>query len=191
MKKDIPYRDQLIELSKLYKINEVRSYLQSKKHLTTSQIELILLKNKIPLPAHSYNKKKIAEIKFKEQVITNIVLTIALLGFITSLITIRPYIKLVTSEVKFTHIAKEYKSNFQPKDKLSKNSNKTKKLDSSNEDLGMDTKITLNLFEDLEYNLKNIRSGSHVKRVYLRQLPKDLKKIKSTQKKKMHSLKYS
>ena len=66
MKKDIPYRDQLIELSKLYKINEVRSYLQSKKHLTTSQIELILLKNKIPLPAHSYNKKKIAEIKFKE-----------------------------------------------------------------------------------------------------------------------------
>tara|TARA_Y100000590_G_C15674324_1_gene997392 strand:+ start:734 stop:1915 length:1182 start_codon:yes stop_codon:yes gene_type:complete len=184
MKKDIPYRDQLIELSKLYKINEVRSYLQSKKHLTTSQIELILLKNKIPLPAHSYNKKKIAEIKFKEQVITNIVLTIALLGFITSLITIRPYIKLVTSEVKFTHIAKEYKSNFQPKDKLSKNSNKTKKLDSSNEDLGMDTKITLNLFEDLEYNLKNIRSGSHVKRVYLRQLPKDLKKIKSTQKKK-------
>tara|TARA_B100000959_G_C14966803_1_gene618084 strand:- start:217 stop:1398 length:1182 start_codon:yes stop_codon:yes gene_type:complete len=184
MKKDIPYRDQLIELSKLYKIKEVKSYLQSKKHLTTSQIELILLKNKIPLPAHSYNKKKIAEIRFKEQVVTNIVLTITLLAFITSLITIRPYIKLVTSEVKFTHIAKEYKSNFKPKNKLSNNSNKRKKLESSDEEIGLDTKITLNLFEDLKYDLKNIRSGSRVKPVYLSKLPKDLKKIKSTQKKK-------
>ena len=95
---------------KLYKIAEIKSYLFSKKHLTTSQIELILLKHKIPLPAHSYNKKKIAEIKFKEQVILNIVLTIAILGFIMSLISVRPYIKLVTSEIKFTHIAKEYKS---------------------------------------------------------------------------------
>ena len=38
MKKDIPYRDQLIELSKLYNIEEIKSYLRSKKHLTTSQI---------------------------------------------------------------------------------------------------------------------------------------------------------
>ncbi len=184
MKKDIPYRDQLIELSKLYKIQEVRSYLQSKKHLTTSQIELILLKNKIPLPEHSYNKKKIAEIRFKEQVVTNIVLTISVLAFITSLITIRPYIKLVTSEVKFTHIAKEYKSNFKLKNKTSKKSNKKNNLESDGEEIGLDTKIALNLFEDLKYDLKNIRSGSRVKPVYLSKLPRDLKKIKSTQKKK-------
>ena len=118
MKKDIPYRDQLIELSKLYKIPEIKSYLKSKKHLTTSQIELILLKNKIPLPAHSYNRKKIAEIKFKEQVATNIILTLVLLGFITSLMGIRPYIKVVTNEIKFTHIAKEYKSNFKYENKF-------------------------------------------------------------------------
>jgi len=129
MKKDIPYRDQLLELSKLYRIKEIRSYLQSKKHLTTSQIELILLKNKIPLPAHTYSKKKIAEIRYKEQVVTNIVLTIALLGFITSLMTIRPYIKLVTSEVKFTHIAKEYKSNFKLNNKSVDTSNNKKKFE--------------------------------------------------------------
>ena len=75
MKKDVSYRDQLIELSKLYKVPEVKSYLRSKKNLTTSQLELILLKNKIPLPANSYNRKQVAQIKFKEQVITNIVLT--------------------------------------------------------------------------------------------------------------------
>ena len=184
MKKDIPYRDQLIELSKLYKIPEIKSYLKSKKHLTTSQIELILLKNKIPLPAHSYNRKKIAEIKFKEQVATNIILTLVLLGFITSLMGIRPYIKVVTNEIKFTHIAKEYKSNFKYENKFPEKSNKTKNLKPDIEDVCLDTKFTLNLFEDLKYDLKGIRSGALVKPIYLSKLPKDLKKLKSTQKKK-------
>ena len=184
MKKDIPYRDQLIELSKLYKIEEIKSYLRSKKHLTTSQIELVLLKNKIPLPEHSYNRKKIAEIKFKEQVTTNIVLTLVLLGFITSLMSIRPYIKVVTNEIKFTHIAKEYKSNFKYENKFPEKSNKTKKSQLDDEDVSLDTKITLNLFEDLKYDLKGIRSGALVKPIYLSKLPKDLRKLKSTQKKK-------
>ena len=184
MKKDIPYRDQLIELSKLYKIEEIKSYLRSKKHLTTSQIELVLLKNKIPLPEHSYNRKKIAEIKFKEQVTTNIVLTLVLLGFITSLMGIRPYIKVVTNEIKFTHIAKEYKSNFKYENKFPEKSNKTKTSKLDDEDVSLDTKITLNLFENLKYDLKGIRSGALVKPIYLSKLPKDLKKLKSTQKKK-------
>ncbi len=184
MKKDIPYRDQLIELSKLYKIEEIKSYLRSKKHLTTSQIELVLLKNKIPLPEHSYNRKKIAEIKFKEQVTTNIILTLVLLGFITSLMGIRPYIKVVTNEIKFTHIAKEYKSNFKYENKFPEKSNKTKDSKLDDEDVSLDTKITLNLFEDLKYDLKGIRSGALVKPIYLSKLPKDLRKLKSTQKKK-------
>ena len=117
-----------MELSKLYKVPEVKSYLRSKKNLTTSQLELILLKNKIPLPANSYNRKQVAQIKFKEQVITNIVLTIALLGFITSLIGIRPYIKVVTNQIKFTHVAKEYKTNFETQNKLKDNQLKTKKI---------------------------------------------------------------
>ena len=142
------------------------------------------MKNKIPLPAHSYNRKKIAEIKFKEQVATNIILTLVLLGFITSLMGIRPYIKVVTNEIKFTHIAKEYKSNFKYENKFPEKSNKTKNLKPDIEDVSLDTKITLNLFEDLKYDLKGIRSGALVKPIYLSKLPKDLKKLKSTQKKK-------
>ena len=134
MKKDTPYRDQLLELSKLYKIPEVKSYIRSRKNLTTSQLELILLKNKIPLPAHSFNRKQVAKIKFQELVITNIVLTLVLLGFITSLIGIRPYIKVVTDEIKFTHVAKEYKSNFGTKNKLSKNFDNKKKQNSIDQD---------------------------------------------------------
>ena len=184
MKKDIPYRDQLLELSKLYKIPEVKSYIRSRKNLTTSQLELILLKNKIPLPAHSFNRKQVAKIKFQELVITNIVLTLVLLGFITSLIGIRPYIKVVTDEIKFTHVAKEYKSSFGTSNKVSKNLDKRKKKSSDEQDISLDTKVTLNLFEDLKYDLKSIRTGAMVKPIYLSKLPKDLKKIKSTTTKK-------
>ena len=46
MKKNISYRDQLIELSKLYRVDEVKNYIRSKKNLTISQIELVLLKNR-------------------------------------------------------------------------------------------------------------------------------------------------
>ena len=99
MKKNIPYRDQLIELSRLYKIQEIKSYINSKKKLTTSQIELILLKNKIRLPDQSYSKKRIAEIKFKEQVLTNVLVTCCLIIFLISLFSVRPHIKSVTNEI--------------------------------------------------------------------------------------------
>ena len=185
--KSIPYLDQLLELGKLYKVDELKFYAKSKKKLTTSQIELILLKNKIRLPEQSYNKKKIAEIKFKEQVVTNILITLFLITFVISLISVRPFIKTVTTEIKFTYVAKEYKSNFKNEDykKIAKtelpNNNK------NNEDgnyIGIDTQITLNLFENLKYDLKSIRLGQSVKPVYLSKLPKDLKKIKSTNKRK-------
>jgi len=184
MKKNISYRDQLIELSKLYRVDEVKNYIRSKKNLTISQIELVLLKNKIRLPEQSYNKKRIAEIKFKEQVITNIVLTACLLVFVISLISIRPYIKTVTNEMKFTYVAKEYKSNFKsnkfPKDLNTQDNNE--KLE--NHAVSLDTQITLNLFENLKYDLEKIRQGQPVKPIYLSQLPKDLDRLKNTKKKK-------
>jgi len=185
MKKNIPYRDRLIELSKLYKIDEIKNYIKSKKNLTVSQIELILFKNKIRLPEHSYSKKRIAEIKFKEQVTTNIILTACLLVFVISLISIRPYIKTVTNEMKFTYVAKEYKSNFES-NKFPKNLNTqqddNKKLE--NHAVSLDTQITLNLFENLKYDLKKIRQGQPVKPIYLSQLPKDLDRLKNAKKKK-------
>jgi len=184
MQKNISYKDQLIKLSKLYKIDEVKNYIRSKKDLTVSQVELILLKNKIRLPEQSYNKKRIAEIKFKEQVITNIVLTVCLLFFVISLISIRPYIKTITNEMKFTYVAKEYKSNFKsnqfPKDLNTQDDNE--KLE--NHAVSLDTQITLNLFENLKYDLKKIRQGQSVKPIYLSQLPKDLNRLKNAKKKK-------
>ncbi len=187
MKKNsqIPYRDQLLELGKLYKVQELKLYAKTRKDLTISQIELILLKNKIRLPDQSYNKKRIAEIKFKEQVVSNVLITVCLIVFIGSLLSIRPFIKTVTSEIKFTHVAKEYKTNFKKVDE-NKNFAKTKLNNNNSEDdyISLDTQVTLNIFENLKYDLKGIRLGQEVKPVYLSKLPKDLKKIKSTQKKK-------
>ena len=185
MKKNsqLPYREQLLELGKLYKINELKIYAKTKKDLTLSQIELILLKNKIRLPEQSYNKKKIAEIKFKEQVFSNILITLCIIFFIGSLLSVRPFIKTVTSEIKFTHVAKNYKSNL---GKVKENSNfNSPNLEKSDEDyISLDTQITLKIFDDFKYDLRSIRLGQEVKPVYLRKFPRDLNKIKSTKKKK-------
>ena len=183
--KQIPYIDQLLDLGKLYKVEEIKLYAKSKKKLTISQIELILLKNKIRLPEQSYNKKKIAEIKFKEQVVTNILITLFLITFVISLISVRPFIKTVTNEIKFTYVAKEYKSNFNNDDYKKKDSTELSVNKNQDENyIGIDTQITLNLFENLKYDLKSIRLGQSVKPIYLTKLPKDLKKIKSTNKRK-------
>ena len=55
MKKNISYRDKLLELALIYKINDIKLYIKNKKYLTTAQIEHILKKNKVPIP-NEFNK---------------------------------------------------------------------------------------------------------------------------------------
>ena len=50
MVKNLSYREKLLELSRIYKISEIQNYIKRKKNLTTSQIEHILKKNKVPIP---------------------------------------------------------------------------------------------------------------------------------------------
>ncbi len=50
MKKNISYREKLLELASIYKIAEIQNYIKRKKNLTTSQIEHILKKNNVPIP---------------------------------------------------------------------------------------------------------------------------------------------
>ena len=47
MKKNITYREKLLELAKIYKISEIKDYIKNKKKLTTLQIEHILKKNRV------------------------------------------------------------------------------------------------------------------------------------------------
>ena len=50
MKKNISYRDKLLELAQIYKVQEILNYKKNKKYLTTSQIEHLLKKNNVPIP---------------------------------------------------------------------------------------------------------------------------------------------
>ena len=68
MKKNLSYRDKLLELAKIYKISEVQNYIKRKKNLTTHQIEHILKKNNVPIPKDfnvSFFKKKHHKSHFK------------------------------------------------------------------------------------------------------------------------------
>ena len=63
MKKNLTYREKLLELAKIYKILEVQNYIKRKKNLTTQQIEHILKKNNVPIPKDfnlSFFKKSIS-----------------------------------------------------------------------------------------------------------------------------------
>ena len=104
------YRDQLLHLAKLYGVVEIKNYTRSSKKLTISQLELLLIKNGIKLPINRSSDKAIARQELKENAIRNIYLSVAFVFFVGSLIAMRPYIKNVVNEVKFTYVAQEYKS---------------------------------------------------------------------------------
>ena len=178
------YRDQLLHLAKLYGIVEVKGYARSAKRLTTSQLELLLIKNRIKLPINRSSDKAIAKHELKENSITNIYLSICFVIFIGCLIVVRPYIKSIVNEVKFTYVAQEYKSPTTTKIKKTKKNQKTEKIQESklfaltpDNTISLNAETTLNLFEDLNYDLKAIRAGQKVKPIYLTKLPKDLKTL--------------
>jgi len=179
------YRDQLLHLAKLYGIVEIKSYARSAKRLTITQLELLLIKNHIKLPINRSSDKAIAKQELKENSIRNIYLSLAFIFFIGCVITMRPYIKTVVNEVKFTYVAEEYKS--KPK-KLSteKKTNTTTELEfeeTHDNTVSLNAETTLNLFNDLGYDLKGVRAGQKVKPIYLTKLPKDLKTLGDTKKK--------
>ena len=180
------YRDQLLHLAKLYSVVEVKSYARSAKRLTISQLELLLIKNSIKLPINRSSDKAIARQELKENSIRNIYLSIGFIFFIGCLIAMRPYIKNVVNEVKFTYVAEEYKipkvskSEKTEKNKIIKEPEFTPEHDNT---VSLNAETTLNLFADLDYDLKGVRAGQKVKPIYLTKLPKDLNTLGDTKKK--------
>ena len=180
------YRDQLLHLAKLYGVVEVKSYARSAKRLTISQLELLLIKNRIKLPINRSSDKAIAKQELKENSIRNVYLSLAFIVFLGCLITVRPYIKTITNEVKFTYVAEEYKIPKVSKLNKSKTKEETKEPELSTEPentVSLNAETTANLFEDLGYDLKGVRAGQKVKPIYLTKLPKDLKTLGDTNKK--------
>ena len=178
------YRDQLLHLAKLYGIVEVKSYAKSSKRLTISQLELLLIKNRIKLPVNRSSDKAMAKQELKENSIRNVYLSIAFIFFLGCMITMRPYIKNVVNEVKFSYVAEEYKTAKLDKPKKNKKKEKVKEQEEVvtqyENTISLNAETTINLFEDLDYDLKGVRAGQKVKPIYLTKLPKDLKTLGNT-----------
>ena len=180
------YRDQLLHLAKLYGIVEVKSYARSAKKLTILQLELLLIKNRIKLPVNRSSDKAIAKQELKENSIRNVYLSIAFVFLVGCFITMRPYIKNVVNEVKFSYVAEEYKIKKDKKIKkvekkeIAKEKNSTSEHDNT---VSLSAETTINLFDDLGYDLKGVRAGQKVKPIYLTKLPKDLKSLGDTRQK--------
>jgi len=182
------YRDQLLHLAKLYGIVEIKSYARSAKRLTVSQLELLLIKNKIKLPVNRSSDKALAKQELKEDTVRNLYLSIAFIFLIGTFIGMRPYIKNIVNEVKFTYVAEEYKIE---KKSYTKKKKVVKKKENENEEsipkyentVSLNAETTLNLFNDLGYDLTSVRAGQKVKPIYLTKLPKDLKTLGNTKEK--------
>ena len=181
------YRDQLLHLAKLYGVVEVKSYARSSKKLTISQLELLLIKNRIKLPVNRSSDKAMAKQELKENSIRNLYLSFAFIFFIGCLITMRPFIKNTVNEVKFTYVAEEYKVAKSTKSSKTKK----KKIETTKEPeseivteydntVSLNAETARNLFNDLGYDLKGVRAGQKVKPIYLTKLPKDLKALGDT-----------
>jgi len=181
------YREQLLHLAKLYGVVEIKSYARSAKRLTISQLELLLIKNRIKLPVNRSSDKAIAKQELKENSIRNLYLSIGFVFFIGSLIAMRPYIKNTVNEVKFTYVAEEYKTKKIVKSKKNKKEKKETKqeeyIQEYDNTISLNAETTSNLFNDLGYDLKGVRAGQKVKPIYLTKLPKDLKTLGDTKKK--------
>jgi Bax protein len=182
------YRDQLIHLAKLYGVVEIKSYARSAKRLTILQLELLLTKNRIKLPINSSSDKAIAKQELKENSIRNVYLSVAFIFFMGCLITMRPYIKNIVNEIKFTYIAEEYKTQIITKSKKAKKkeikkSKESRLVQEHDNTVSLNSETAINLFNDLGYNLKDVRAGQKVKPIYLTKLPKDLKTLGNTKKK--------
>jgi Bax protein len=180
------YRDQLLHLAKIYGVVEIKSYARSSKRLTISQLELLLIKNHIKLPINQTSDKAIAKHELKENSIRNVYLSIAFIFFIGSLIVIRPYIKNVVNEVKFNYVAEAYKlpeNQKKQKNKILQKAEEPKIVVENDNTISLNAETASNLFDDLGYDLKGVRAGQKVKPIYLTKLPKDLKTLGNTVKK--------
>ena len=182
------YRDQLLHLAKLYGVVEVKSYARSAKRLTIAQLELLLIKNKIKLPINRSSDKALAKQELKETSIRNVYLSLAFIFLVGCLITMRPYIKTIVNEVKFTYVAEEFKTVKakklkNTKDKKNKLVDEPEAIEDNSNTISLNAETTKNLFDDLGYDLKAVRAGQKVKPIYLTKLPKDIKTLGDTKQK--------
>jgi Bax protein len=197
------YRKQLIQLAKFYGIVEIKNYFKSAKKLTTSQIELILIKNNIKLPSKKILSKLGRLIIFKNKYLKQLfytatvaVIVIGFFGGVPYLVNIFHKIdydlwknKDEVAKHKNDTIDKILKKNETKSYKKNENFIVNEKIQITKDDLientiSLDASVVASLFEDLNYDLSKIRKGKKVKPFYISLLPKDISLIEDIRERK-------
>mgnify|MGYP002035989590 CR=1 FL=1 len=194
------YRSQLIQLAKFYGIIEIKNYLKSAKKLTNSQIELILVKNKIKLPAKKTLSNLNSLIFFKDKYFKNFFYSVAVLVVVVGFFGGAPHLielfhkvdydswknksKIVKNKKDSIDLILEKKKEIKPQlhDVVEENFELSENLpkednDLFNNEVSLDASVVASLFDDSGYNLSKVRKGKKVKPFYISLLPKDLSKI--------------
>jgi len=199
----LSYRKQLIQLAKFYGIVEIKNYFKSAKRLTTSQIELILIKNKIKLPSKKTLSKLGRLIIFKNKYLKQIFYTMAVAVVVIGFFGGVPYLINVFHKIdsdswknkdeiakhKNDTIDKILKKNEIKSYKKDENFEVTENIQKKQNDLientvSLDASVVASLFEDLDYDLSKVRKSKKVKPFYISLLPKDISLIEDAKERK-------
>ena len=197
------YRKQLIQLAKFYGIVEIKNYFKSAKRLTTSQIELILIKNRIKLPTKKTLSKLGRLIIFKNKHLKQLFYTMAVVVVVIGFFGGVPYLVNVFHKINYDswknkdEITKhkndtidkilkknEIKSYKKDEDLVVSEKKKITKDDLIENTISLDASIVASLFEDLNYDLSKVRKSKKVKPFYISLLPKDISLIEDTKERK-------
>lgn len=176
MKVNYSYIENLIETAEKHEVEEYQFYRDRGRKLTIKQLELILLKSGIELPKDL--TPKLSKSELKKIYATNLLQAGALVSVVFAFVLLPGFIQTNTSLVKSTYtITKSIDSN---------NSNEIEDMDnrffSQKDTRGYNTppaRSLLALFEELKYDLKEIRNGEPVKPVFFTQLPRGINELDS------------
>ena len=176
MKVNYSYIESLIETAEKHEVEEYQFYRDRGRKLTIKQLELILLKSGIELPKDL--TPKLSKSELKKIYATNLLQAGALVSVVFAFVLLPGFIQTNTSLVKSTYtITKSIDSN---------NSNEIEDMDnrffSQKDTRGYNTppaRSLLALFEELKYDLKEIRNGEPVKPVFFTQLPRGINELDS------------
>ena len=175
-KRKYNYLDHLILTAKKYEVEEYLYYEQKGRKLTAKQMELILLRNGVKIPKDE--TPKISKEQIKQDAYSSLLQAGGLVATIFAFVLLPGVIKKNTALVKSTYSQKQMAS-LKIEDN---NKNKTDRFFDEKDTRGFNTphaKSVLALFNELKYNLNDIRDGKPVKPVFFTQLPRGINELDS------------
>src|SRR6056300_1538065 len=181
IKKKYSYLNHLILTAKKYEVDEYLYYEEKGRKLTAKQIELILLRNGIKVPKNE--TPKLSKDEFRKESLTSFLQAGALVATIFALVLLPGVIKKNTALVKSTYSQKEMAS---IKIEEPKEDNQEQFFE-DRDTRGFNTphaRSVLALFDELKYNLNEIREGKPVKPVFFTQLPRGINELENIQNRK-------